>query len=209
MTEYRFQALASPTPRQQQVLECIISYIDDNGYPPSQRDIASGLKLRSTSTVVKHLKSLEDMGYIRRSSVSRSIVLAMPTSNSIAIPIIGTVRAGYLSQAIEDIHGYFSVDHDEIKGKNCFFLRVSGESMIDKGIFDGDLALVRPQPTAENKETVVAMVDGEVTLKSFFKEENYIRLQPANAAMDPIIIRPEDGEVSIVGKVIGVYRRLE
>jgi repressor LexA len=209
MTEYRFQALASPTPRQQQVLECIISYIDDNGYPPSQRDIASGLKLRSTSTVVKHLKSLELMGYIRRSSVSRSIVLAMPTSNSMSIPIIGTVRAGYLSQAIEDIHGYFSVDHHAIKGENCFFLRVSGDSMIDKGIFDRDLALVRPQSTAQNRETVVAMVDGEATLKSFFKEEDHIRLQPANANMAPIIIRPEDGEVTIVGKVIGVYRTLE
>jgi len=80
--------------------------------------------------------------------------------------------------------------------------------MIDKGIFDGDLALVRPQPTAQNKETVVAMVDGEATLKSFFKEEDHIRLQPANPTMLPIIIRPEDGEVTIVGKVIGVYRNL-
>lgn len=209
MTEHRFQPLASPTPRQRQVLECIISYIDDNGYPPSQRDIASGLQLRSTGTVVKHLKSLEHMGYIRRSSDSRSIVLALPTSNSISLPIIGTVRAGYLSQAIEDIHGYFSVDHHAIKGKNCFFLRVSGDSMIDKGIFDGDLALVRPQQSAVNKETVVAMVDGEATLKSFFKEEDHIRLQPANPNMPPIIIRPEDGEVTIVGKVIGVYRKLE
>jgi len=98
-TDYRLQPLASPTPRQRQVLECIISYIDDNGYPPSQ-----GLKLRSTGTVVKHLKSLDHLGYIRRSSVSRSIVLAMPTSNSMSVPILGTVRAGYLSQAIEDIH---------------------------------------------------------------------------------------------------------
>jgi repressor LexA len=209
MTEYRLEPLASPTPRQRQVLECIISYIDDNGYPPSQRDIASGLQLRSTSTVVKHLKSLEHMGYIRRSSVSRSIVLALPASNSIALPILGTVRAGHLSQAIEDVQGYFSVDHHAIKGNDCFFLRVSGESMIGKGIFDGDLALVRPQPTAQNKETVVAMVDGEATLKSFFIEGDHIRLQPANPAMEPIILRPEDGEVTIVGKVIGVYRKLE
>jgi repressor LexA len=209
MTQYTLQPSNSPTPRQRQVLECIVSYIDDNGYPPSQRDIATGLKLRSTSTVVKHLKSLEQLGFIRRSSVGRSIVLAVPNSNSISIPIIGTVRAGCLSQAIEDVHGYFSVDHHAIKGKNCFFLHVSGDSMIDKGIFSGDLALVRPQPTAHNKEIVVAMVEGEATLKSFFKEEDHIRLQPANPAMQPIIIGPEDAEVTIVGKVIGVYRHLE
>jgi repressor LexA len=133
----------------------------------------------------------------------------MPASNSISIPIIGTVRAGHLSQAIEDIHGYFSVDHHAVKGQNCFFLRVSGDSMIDKGIFDGDLALVRSQPVATNKDIVVAMVDGDATIKSFFKEEDHVRLQPANNNMKPIIIRPEDGEVSIVGKVIGVYRNLE
>jgi len=209
MIEYRSEQLASPTPRQRQVLECIVSYIYDNGYPPSQRDIASGLHLSSTSTVTKHLKGLETLGYIRRSSVSRGIVLAMPASNSISIPIIGTVRAGHLSQAIEDIHGYFSVDHHAVKGQNCFFLRVSGDSMIDKGIFDGDLALVRSQPVATNKDIVVAMVDGDATLKSFFKEEDHVRLQPANNNMKPIIIRPVDGEVSIVGKVIGVYRNLE
>lgn len=209
MLEYRSQPLASPTPRQRQVLECIVTYIDDNGYPPSQRDIASGLQLSSTSTVAKHLKSLETMGYIRRSLVSRGIVLALPARNSISIPIVGTVRAGHLSQAIEDIHGYFSVDNNAVKGENCFFLRVSGDSMIDKGIFDGDLALVRPQANAENKEIVVAMVDGEATLKSFFKEDDYIRLQPANQSMQPIIITPDDGDVSIIGKVIGVYRNME
>jgi repressor LexA len=99
----------------------------------------------------------------------------MPASNSISIPIIGTVRAGHLSQAIEDIHGYFSVDHHAVKGQNCFFLRVSGDSMIDKGIFDGDLALVRSQPVATNKDIVVAMVDGDATIKSFFKEEDHVR----------------------------------
>ena len=209
MIPYRSQSSPTPTTRQRQVLECIVSYIDDNGYPPSQREIASGLQLSSTSTVIKHLKSLESMGYIRRSPVSRGIVLAMPTSKSISIPIVGTVRAGQLSQAIEDINGYISVDEHTIKGQNCFFLRVTGESMIDKGIFHGDLALVRSQPTAEDKDIVVAMVDGDATLKSFFIEEDHIRLQPANPTMLPILIRPDDGDFSIVGKVIGVYRNLE
>ena len=149
------------------------------------------------------------MGYIRRSPVSRGIVLAMPTSKTISIPIVGTVRAGQLSQAIEDIDGYVSVDEHTIKGQNCFFLRVTGESMIDKGIFHGDLALVRSQPTAKDKDIVVAMVDGDATLKSFFIEEDHIRLQPANPTMQPIIIKPVDGDFSIVGKVIGVYRNLE
>ena len=209
MLPYRSQSLPSPTPRQRQVLECIVSYIDVNGYPPSQREIASDLQLSSTSTVIKHLKSLESMGYIRRSPVSRGIVLAMPTSNSVSIPIVGTVRAGHLSQAIEDIHGYFSVDHQAVKGQSCFFLTVSGDSMIDKGIFAGDLALVRSQPVADIMDIVVAMVDGDATLKSFFREDDHIRLQPANPTMRPIIVRPEDGDVHIVGKVIGVYRKLE
>jgi repressor LexA len=114
-----------------------------------------------------------------------------------------------LSPTIEDIQGYFSVDHQSVKGKGCFFLRVSGDSMINAGILDGDLALVHPQPTADNRDTVVAMLDGEATLKEFYKEPDHIRLQPANPAMQPIIIRPEDGDVTIIGKVIGIHRTMK
>lgn len=161
-----------------------------------------------TLPVMKHLDALERKGYLRRESVNRGISLATPHGRHVSLPIAGTVRAGQLSTAIEDIQGYFSVDQVAVKGEGCFFLKVRGESMITAGIMDGDLALVRPQKTADNREIVVAMVDDEATVKRFFREEDYIRLQPENPDMEPIIIRPEDGEVSIVGKVIGIYRQL-
>lgn len=207
MTTTRQQG--SLTARQHQVLEFIASYRDNHGYPPSQREIAAHLRISGTLPVGKHLDALEKKGYLRRDAVSRGIALTTPTSHSISLPIAGTVRAGHLTPAIEDIQGYFAVDQLAVRGKNCFFLRVSGDSMIEAGILDGDLALVCPQPVADDGETVVAMVEGEATLKKFYREADHIRLQPANAAMSPIIVRPEGGEVAIVGKVIGVYRRLD
>lgn len=197
------------TSRQRQVLAFITDHIDNNGYPPSQREIAAHLQVSGTLPVAKHLAALEKKGCIKRLAVNRGITLATPHGRSIALPIAGSVRAGQLSPASEDIQGYFAVDQLAVKGDGCFFLRVSGDSMIGAGIFDGDLALVRPQPVAENRDTVVAMVAGEATLKWFYKEPDRIRLQPANPNMEAIIVRPEDGEVSIIGKVIGVYRRLE
>lgn len=197
------------TNRQRQVLDFITSHNDNNGYPPSQREIAAHLQVSGTLPIAKHLTALEKKGYLKRDKVSRGIALTTPASRSVSLPIAGTVRAGHLSPAIEDIQGYFSVDSAAVKGGNCFFLKVSGDSMIGAGIFDGDLALVRPQPIANNKDTVVAMVAGEATLKWFYKEQGHIRLQPANPNMKAIIVRPEDGDVSIVGKVIGVYRKLE
>jgi repressor LexA len=197
------------TARQQQVLTFITAHIDNNGYPPSQREIAAHLQVSGTLPVAKHLVALEKKGYINRLAVNRGLSLTHPLSRSIALPIAGSVRAGQLSPAIEDIQGYFAVDHLAVKGSDCFFLRVSGDSMIGAGIFDGDLALVRPQPVAVNKDTVVAMVAGETTLKWFYREADHIRLQPANPNMEAIIIRPGDGDFSIIGKVIGVYRCLE
>ena len=196
------------TSRQRQVLEFITSFTDSSGYPPSQREIAGHLNVSGTLPVMKHLAALERKGFIKRDNVNRGITLTMPTSRPVSLPIVGTVRAGQLSTAIEDIQGYFSVDQVAVKGDNCFFLKVSGDSMINAGILHGDLVLVRPQATADNKDTVVAMVDGEATVKWFYKEHDHIRLQPANSSMDPILIYPEDGEVTIVGKVIGVYRSM-
>ena len=197
------------TLRQRQVLQFIVSYQDRHGYPPSQREIAAHLQVSGTLPVGKHLDALERKGYLKRDGVSRGIAMTTPASRSVSLPIAGTVRAGTLAPAIEDIQGYFAVDHLAVKGNDCFFLRVSGDSMVDAGILAGDLALVRPQVTADNGDAVVAMVDGEATLKHFFREADHIRLQPANPAMQPIVIRPEDGEVVIVGKVTGIYRRLE
>jgi repressor LexA len=199
-----------PTARQQQVLDFITSYLDNNGYPPSQKEIAQHLGVPGNRPAAKHLVALEKKGYLKLdSTVSRGIALTASVSRSVSLPIVGTVKAGHLSPAIEDIQGYFSVDQLAVKGKGCFFLRVSGDSMINDGILDGDLALVHPQPTAENRDTVVAMLDGEATLKGFYKEKNHIRLQPANPNMQPIIIRPEDGDVTIIGKVIGIYRTVQ
>lgn len=197
------------TPRQRQVLQFITDYQDSTGYPPSQREIAAHLRISGTLPVGKHLAALEKKGYLKREAVSRGIALTTPASRAVALPIAGTVRAGNLTPAIEDIQGYFSVDRLAVKGGDGFFLRVGGDSMIEAGIFDGDLALVRPQASADNGDTVVAMVGDEATLKRYFRAADHIRLQPANAAMAPIVVRPEDGEVVIVGKVIGIYRRLE
>jgi len=197
------------TARQRQVLQFIVSYQDGHGYPPSQREIAAHLKVSGTLPVGKHLDALERKGYLKRDGVSRGIVMTTPVRHSLSLPIAGTVRAGTLAPAIEDIQGYFAVDHLTVKGNGCFFLRVSGDSMIEAGILAGDLVLVRPQATADNGDTVVAMIDGEATLKHFFREAGHVRLQPANRAMAPIIIHPEDGEVVIVGKVTGMYRSLD
>lgn len=208
MTTCRQKNQNELTQRQQQVLQFITSFTDSNGYPPSQREIAGQLNVSGTLPVMKHLDALERKGYLKREHVNRGITLKTAHSRPISLPIVGTVRAGQLSTAIEDIQGYFSVDQMAVKGADCFFLKVSGDSMINAGILDGDLALVRPQPTANNKDMVVAMVDGEATVKWFYKEHDHIRLQPANPDMNPILIHPEDGEVTIVGKVIGVYRSL-
>lgn len=197
------------TARQRQVLHFITSYQENHGYPPSQREIATHLRVSGTLPVGKHLDALAKKGYLKRDGVSRGIALTTPISRSVSLPIAGTVRAGQLTPAIEDIQGYFCVDQLAVKGEHCFFLRVAGESMIEAGILDGDLALVRPQAAADNGDTVVAMVEGAATLKKFFREPGHLRLQPANAAMSPIIVRPGDGDVAIVGKVIGVYRKMD
>ena len=208
MTTYGQNPKNELTQRQRQVLQFITSFGDCNGYPPSQREIAVHLNVSGTLPVMKHLDALERKGYLKRDSVNRGITLKTANSRPVSLPIIGTVRAGQLSTAIEDIQGYFSVDHMAVKGADCFFLRVSGDSMITAGILDGDLALVRPQLTADNKDIVVAMLEGEATVKRFYKEHDHIRLQPENPTMAPILIYPEDGEVTIVGKVIGIYRSM-
>ncbi len=201
--------MADLTLRQRQTLEIITSYIENNGYPPSLREIAASLNIAGTRGVLGHLEALERKGYLKKDAgSSRGIALTSSFSQSVALPIAGTVRAGQLHGAIEDIQGYFAVDKALVKGEGCFCLRVKGDSMIGAGIFNGDLALVRPQPAAENRDTVVAMVDGEATLKWFFREQDHIRLQPANPNMAPIIVGPER-EVSIIGKVIGIYRQME
>jgi len=196
------------TARQQQVLEIVTEYISSNGYPPSLREIGKKLSVSGTLGVMKHLEALEKKGYLRRQEGSSRGISLCGQAQASTLPIVGTVRAGALHPAIEDIEGHFAIDSSQLRG-GAFFLRVKGDSMIHAHIKEGDLALVRPQPTAANRDIVVAMVGGEATLKRFYREGNQIRLQPENPNYAPIIVREGDGELSIVGKVVGIYRQME
>jgi repressor LexA len=200
--------------RQQAILECIRRHIELHGYPPTVREIGEAVKLSSSSTVHAHLKSLEDNGLIQRDAVlTRAIKLtqigerAAPQPMSMprirTIPIVGTVAAGKPRLAVEDIEDYFPLPEDFISGDG-FMLKVRGDSMIEDGIYDGDFVVVRRQNTADNGETVVAMMEGEATCKRFYRERGSIRLQPANGAMAPIYAQSPD----ILGKVVGVVRKL-
>jgi repressor LexA len=204
------------TSRQQQALDFISEHIDGHGYPPTLREIGQHLGISGNVSIISHLEALERKGHLRRESgSSRGIVLTDRTTrsgashipgNPISLPIIGTVRAGQPEPAIEDIQGYFMIDPSWIKGEGCFLLRIKGNSMIEAGIYDGDIGLVRPQQAAENGEVVVAMIDGEATLKRFFREADHIRLQPENSTMQPIIIREGEAEAVIVGRLLKTIR---
>jgi repressor LexA len=197
------------TPRQKQVLDFVTDCLDHRGYPPTLREIAAHLGIRGTLGATKHLDALERKGLIRKSpGNSRGLALTSRGAPAVSLPVVGTVRAGAPQPAVEEIKGHFTVDPGHRRG-GAFFLRVKGDSMIGAGILEGDLALVRPQPTAASGEIVVVLIDGEATLKRFFREEGRIRLQPENPALEPIIVRPGDGEVILVGKVVGLFREME
>lgn len=198
------------TDRQKAVLAFIIDRRDAGAPPPTLREIAAHLGISGTLGAQKHLAALERKGFIRKEAgSSRGIVATAPAPASILLPVVGTVRAGALQLALEEIEGYVPLDRAAVKGDGWFLLRVKGDSMTGAAILDGDLALVRPQASAENRDIVVAMVDGEATLKRFFREGEHIRLQPENPAMAPIIVGPADGSVAIVGRVVGIHRTLD
>jgi repressor LexA len=198
-----------PTKRQLQVLDFINGYISSHGNAPSQREIAASLGINGTLGVMKHLQALEKKGCIvRRQGSARGVTLPPPSSTSVSLPIVGTLRAGQPDLPLEDIEGYFSIDSSQQRDEQGFFLRVKGDSMIGAGILEGDLALIRPQATAEKGDIVVAMVDGEATMKRFFRERGKIRLQPENPTMEPLIINPGKQEITIIGRVTGIYRKL-
>jgi len=199
--------MSLPTDRQKQVLDFIQSHIDNDGYPPTIREICTHLGVSGNVSATRHLDALEKKGYIKRDSSSRGIALTTPTTNSASLPIAGTVQAGALTPALQDITGYISVDRAFLHGGK-FFLRVKGDSMINASICEKDLVLVRPQPSADNQDIVVAMVEGEATVKRFFREDGAIRLQPENPNMTAIIIQDGSSDVTIIGKVVGVYRDL-
>jgi repressor LexA len=208
----------SLTGLQQKVYDYICSYALRHGSSPTLREISGHINTKGTASAICHLTALKKKGYVQlESGKARGIVIIEEKTTqkhqsdidtSIQVPIVGRVRAGYPTPPIEDIESYISTDPLWLRGNGCFFLRVSGNSMQEGHILDGDLALIRPQVTAENWDIVVAVVNNEATLKEFHMEKNHIRLQPKNSNMEPIIVLPEDGEVSIVGKVVGVFRRM-
>ncbi|MCR4721425.1 MAG: transcriptional repressor LexA [Lachnospiraceae bacterium] len=198
----------TPGIKQQEILDYIKSFIMERGFPPSVREICEGVNLSSTSTVHSHLSALEEKGYIRRDgSKSRTIELVDDDFNSMRkeisnIPIVGTVTAGSPILAVENLEGYFPIPIEYLPNSKTFMLKVKGQSMINKGIFDGDRILVKQQNDARNGEMVVALVGDSVTVKTFYKEKDHIRLQPENDAMDPIIV----DDCEILGIVIGLFR---
>ena len=201
------------TGRQKDILQVLKKLIADNGYPPTVREIGEEAHLSSPATIHFHLKKLEEKGYIKKGdNKNRTIEILVPNEylekddNVVEVPLLGKVTAGNPIEAIEMPDEYFSLPTSLITTKNeIFTLTVSGESMINVGIYDGDILIVEKKNTARNGETVVAMnEDNEVTVKTFYKEDGYFRLQPENDTMDPIILK----ECTILGKVIGLYRKL-
>ena len=197
------------TERQQRILDVIRAFTAERGYPPSVREIGERVGLSSSSTIHAHLKALEKRGLIQRDPTKpralRSGPQMPPVPESIVMPILGRVAAGVPITAQEDIEGEFVLPSSFApRASDQFMLRVQGESMIEAAILDGDLILVRPQKTASNGEIVVAMLEGEATVKRFYKEEGRVRLQPENASMEPIYA----SDVEIIGRVEAVVRRL-
>ena len=194
--------------KQQEILEYIKEEILHKGYPPAVREICEAVHLRSTSSVHAHLETLENKGYIRRDATKpRAIEIVDDQFNLtrrelVNVPIVGQVAAGQPILAEENIEDYFPIPAGMMPNKESFMLKVKGESMINAGILDGDLILVQQQTTAENGDKVVALIDDSATVKTYYKEEGHYRLQPENDYMDPIIV----DEVSILGKVFGVFR---
>ncbi|WP_416150746.1 transcriptional repressor LexA [Salipaludibacillus sp. HK11] len=200
--------------RQQSILEFIKSEVKAKGYPPSVREIGVAVGLASSSTVHGHLSRLEKKGYIRRDPTKPRAIEVIGLENKsdtisetpyLHIPVIGKVTAGQPITAIENVEEYLPLPASFVQDEQSFILEISGDSMIEAGIFDGDYVVVKQQNSANNGDIVVAMTDeDEATVKRFFKEEDHIRLQPENSTLDPIILT----NVHILGRVIGVFRSI-
>ena len=194
--------------KQREILEYIKAEILNKGYPPAVREICEAVKLKSTSSVHAHLETLEKNGYIRRDPTKpRAIEIVDENFNltrreMVNVPIVGRVAAGEPILAVENIENYFPIPAEFMPNDQTFILQVQGESMVNAGILDGDYILVEQQTTANDGDMVVALVDDSATVKTFYKENGYYRLQPENDFMEPIIV----SDVMIMGKVIGTFR---
>ncbi|MBQ4068955.1 MAG: transcriptional repressor LexA [Lachnospiraceae bacterium] len=199
------------TAKQQEILDYIRDCLLNKGYPPSVREICDAVKLKSTSSVHSHLETLEKNGYIKRDpSKPRTIEIlddnaSMIRQEMVNIPVVGRVAAGEPILANENIESYFPIPAEFVPRGDTFMLKVKGDSMINVGIYSGDTIMVESCNTARNGDIVVALIDDSATVKTFYKEKDYIRLQPENDDMEPIIVRDE---VTIVGKVFGLFRMM-
>jgi repressor LexA len=201
------------TPNQEKVFNFLRNFLKERGYPPTLREIASHFGLRGPKSPQKTLQVLEKKGYIRKTpggSRAIEILIGPPVHSSqiLSVPVVGNVRAGEPILAVENIQGYINLDRSLVSSENVFLLRVHGDSMIEAHIQDGDFALVKPQPNAENGEIVVALIEDEATIKRIFKKRDLIRLEPANPKMEPIVVKKGEKRVTIVGKVVGIFRKL-
>jgi len=196
--------------KQQEILDYIKDNLLNKGYPPSVREICDAVKLKSTSSVHSHLETLEKNGYIKRDpSKPRTIEIlddnfSMIRQEMVSIPVVGRVAAGEPILASENIESYFPIPAEYVPKGDTFMLKVKGDSMINVGIYSGDTIMVESCNTARNGDIVVALIDDSATVKTFYKEKDYIRLQPENDTMDPFIF----DNVTILGKAIGLYRHL-
>lgn len=196
--------------KQREILEYIKEMILKKGYPPTVREICETVKLKSTSSVHSHLEQLERNGYIRRDPTKpRTIEIVDDTFNLarrevVNVPLLGTVAAGAPLLAQENIESYFPIPVEMLPNRETFMLTVKGDSMIEVGILSGDRVIVEQTDTAENGEIVVALLDDSATVKRFFREDGYIRLQPENSSMEPILVK----QVRILGRVIGLFRMM-
>ena len=210
--------------REKSILKFIAKQIEKEGYPPSVREIGKAVGLSSTATVHGYLKRLEEKGYIRKENQKGRTLKLIKDENGenvakkkrkeakdfyasremVEVPVIGKITAGEPILAVENVTDTFPIPIDFVGNSESFMLTVRGESMIEAGILSGDYILVRKQNTAENGEIVVALIEDEATVKTFYKEKDHIRLQPENSTMDPIIVP----NCEILGKVIGVFRKM-
>ena len=194
--------------KQSEIYSFLKTYTESKGYPPSVREICEAVSLKSTSTVHGHLKRLEKKGVIKRDPTKpralEIVELNAPKREMLNIPIIGKVTAGLPILATENVEDTFSIPLDYVKhDRELFMLRVTGDSMINAGIREGDLAIIEQCQSATNGEIVVALMDNEATIKRFYKEKGYFRLQPENDTMEPIIVN----DCAILGKLVGLFRQ--
>jgi repressor LexA len=200
------------TPNQSKVLDFLKGYVRKKGFPPTLREIASHFGLRGPRAPQKTLAILERKGYLRKvPGGSRAIEIqgVLPAlGQTLSVPIIGKVKAGEPILAVENIEGHLNLDRSLVSSEDVFLLRVQGDSMIEAHIQDGDFALIKPQRDAENGEIVVALIEDEATIKRIFKKRDLIRFEPANPRIEPIVVRKGEKKVTIVGKVVGIFRKL-